>query len=98
MRSAETILGIIRDRGTRALPLEDVYRQLYNPELYLRAYGKISANKGALTCGVTRETADGMTLNKIQHIIKLLRSERYHWTPVRRVYIAKKQSKQKRPL
>jgi retron-type reverse transcriptase len=94
MRSAETILGIIRDRGTRALSLEDVPTTLY-PELYLRAYGKISANKGALTCGVTRETADGMTLNKIQHIIKLLRSERYHWTPVRRVYIAKKQSKQK---
>ena len=97
MRSAETILGIIRDRGTRALSLEDVPTTLH-PELYLRAYGKISANKGALTCGVTRETADGMTLNKIQHIIKLLRSERYHWTPVRRVYIAKKQSKQKRPL
>ena len=36
MRSAETVLTIIRDRGKRGLPLEDVYRMLYNPDLYLR--------------------------------------------------------------
>ena len=41
MRNAERILAIIRDRGSRGLPLEDVYRQLYNPDLYLRAYGRI---------------------------------------------------------
>jgi hypothetical protein len=33
MRNAETVLAIIRDRGRRGLPLEDVYRQLYNPDL-----------------------------------------------------------------
>ncbi len=38
MRRAETVLGAIHDRGTRGLPLEDIYRQLYNPDLYLRAY------------------------------------------------------------
>ena len=37
MRSAETVLGIIRDRGRRGLPLEDVYRQLFNPGLFLLA-------------------------------------------------------------
>jgi hypothetical protein len=37
MRSAEQILGIIRERGKRGLPLEDIYRQLYNPTLYLMA-------------------------------------------------------------
>ena len=44
MRNAETILAIIRERGRRGLPLERVYRQLFNPELYLRAYGSISRN------------------------------------------------------
>ena len=58
MRNAETILGIIRDRGTRGLPLENVYRLLYNPALYLRAYNRIYRNKGAMTPGVTDETAD----------------------------------------
>jgi hypothetical protein len=31
MRNAETVLGVIRERGSRTLPLEDIYRQLYNP-------------------------------------------------------------------
>ena len=53
MRSAETVLGIIRDRGRRGLPLEDQYRQLFNRDLYLLAYGKIARNAGALTPGAT---------------------------------------------
>src|SRR6266542_890415 len=35
MRNAETVLGIVHNRGRRKLPLEDVYRQLFNPTLYL---------------------------------------------------------------
>jgi len=41
MRDAETTLAIIRERGRRGLNLEDLYRQLFNPDLYLRAYGRI---------------------------------------------------------
>ena len=53
MRTAETVLGIIQDRGKRGLVLEDVYRQLFNPELYLRAYGRIYRNDGAMTRGAS---------------------------------------------
>ena len=98
MRDADTILTIIRERGGRGLPLEDVYRQLYNPALYLRGYGRIYRNDGAMTRGVTAETVDGMSLEKIRAIIELLRSERYRWSPVRRTYIEKKGSTKKRPL
>jgi retron-type reverse transcriptase len=98
MRTAETILGIIRDRGNRGLLLDDVYRQLFNPELYLYAYGRIYRNRGAMTSGSTSETVDGMSQKKIQDIITALRYERYHWSPVRRTYIAKKNSTKKRPL
>ena len=42
MRDAETTLAIIRERGRRGLNLEDLYRQLFNPDLYLRAYGRIA--------------------------------------------------------
>jgi retron-type reverse transcriptase len=90
MRSADTILGIIRDRGRRRLPLEDIYRQLFNRNLYLRAYGCLSRNKGAMTPGSTAETVDAMSLEKIDAIIDALRHERYRWTPVRRTYIPKK--------
>jgi hypothetical protein len=60
MRSAEKILGIIRERGQRGLPLEDIYRQLYNPTLYLMAYARLYSNEGAMTRGTTSETVDGM--------------------------------------
>ena len=97
MRNAETILTIIRQYGERGLPLRGIYRLLYQRHLYLLAYGKISRNKGAMTEGATVETVDGMSLEKIENIIQLLRNERYQWTPVRRIYILKKNGKQ-RPL
>src|SRR5438270_7470113 len=97
MRKAETILGLIRERGKKGLPLERVYKLLFNKDLYLTAYGKIYRNKGAMTHGVTEETPDGMSLEKIDAIIEALRYERYHWLPARRTYIPKKNGK-KRPL
>jgi hypothetical protein len=65
MRNAETTLAIIEDRGKRGLPLEDVYRLLYNSDLYLRAYGRLYRNEGAMTEGTTTETVDGMSQRKI---------------------------------
>ncbi len=98
MRKAETVLGIIHERGKRGLPLEDVYRQLFNPDLFLLAYGRIYRNSGSLTPGVTDETVDGMSKEKIDTIIHDLRYERYRWMPARRVHIKKKNSSKKRPL
>ena len=69
MRSAETALTITRERGKRGLPLEDVYRMLYNPDLYLRAYARLYKNKGAMTRGVTDETVDAMSLAKMKQLI-----------------------------
>src|SRR5437899_641668 len=98
MQSAATLLGVIRDRGSKGLPLERVYRHLFNRELYLQAFARISGNEGSLTPGVTAETADGMSLAKIDAIIEAVRFERYRWTPARRIYIEKKHSTNKRPL
>ena len=97
MRTAQTILELIRARGEQQLPLERVYRLLYCPELYLTAYGKIARNKGAMTPGVTKETADAMSWEKILRIIDDLRQERYRWHPARRTYIPKRDGKL-RPL
>lgn len=97
MQSAETVLGILRERGRRGLPCNELYRQMFNPELYLVAYGRIYSNKGAMTPGTTAETADGMSLGKIQKITELMRHERYRFSPVKRVMIPKKNGKL-RPL
>jgi group II intron reverse transcriptase/maturase len=97
MREADTIIGLISERGKKGLPLERVYKLLFNRNLYLEAYGKIYRNAGAMTQGVTDETPDGMSLEKMDAIIEALRYERYAWRPARRVYIPKKNGK-KRPL
>jgi group II intron reverse transcriptase/maturase len=97
MQNAETVLDVLRERGRRDLPLEGIYRQLFNPQLYLLAYGRIYSNKGAMTPGPDAETADGMTMGKIEAIIDAVRHERYRFRPVRRHYIPKKDGKQ-RPL
>jgi group II intron reverse transcriptase/maturase len=97
MRNADIVLDIHQKRGAKGLPLERVYRHLFDPELFLRAYGKIYCNAGAMTKGTTAETVDGMDLQRIQNIIGFLRMERYDWTPVRRTEIPKANGK-KRPL
>jgi group II intron reverse transcriptase/maturase len=97
MRNAETIRGIIRQRGQHRLPVQDAYRLLCQRDLSLRAYGKLSRHDGARTPGATAETVDGMSLEKIATSIDRLRQERYRWTPVRRTYIPKKHGK-RRPL
>jgi group II intron reverse transcriptase/maturase len=97
MQNANIVLQVIRSRGRRQLSLSRVYRQLFNRELFLKAYGNLAPHKGALTPGTTAETINGMSMAKIDHIIEELRMERYRWTPVRRVYIPKANGKQ-RPL
>jgi group II intron reverse transcriptase/maturase len=98
MRSADTGLGIIRERGKRGLPLRDLSRQLYNPALYRRAYARLYTNNGAMPPGSTPDTVEAMSLAKIATLLDDLRHERYRWTPVRRTSVPKKDRKTLRPL
>jgi group II intron reverse transcriptase/maturase len=97
MQNAETVLDVLRERGRKGLPCEELYRQMFNKELYLKAYGRIYANHGAMTPGATSETADGMSEEKIDAIIEAMRHERYRFSPAQRKYIPKKNGKL-RPL
>jgi group II intron reverse transcriptase/maturase len=97
MQDAETVLGVLRERGKRGLPCDELYRQMFNPHLYLLAYGRLYSNHGAMTPGVDGETVDGMSQAKIERIIDALRHERYRFQPVKRTYIPKKNGK-RRPL
>ena len=97
MQTAEVVLGVLRDRGRKGLPCEQLYRQMFNRELYLLAYGKIYSNQGAMTPVTSDETADGMSEEKIEQITGLMRREKYRFAPARRVYIPKKNG-QLRPL
>ena len=97
MQTAEVVLNVLRERGRKGLPCEQLYRQLFNKDLYYLAYGNIYSNKGSMTPGASEETADGMSEEKIEQIIGLMRREKYRFSPARRVYIPKKNGKL-RPL
>src|SRR5712672_3888032 len=90
MQKAEVVLSVLRERGRRGLPLTQLYRQMFNKDLYLLAYGNIYSNEGAMTPGTGGETADGMSEEKIEEIAELMRQERYRFSPARRTYIPKK--------
>ena len=99
MPEALKYIEIVKSRGQRKLQLERVYRNMRQKEFFLAAYGKIAANKGATTPGIDPEdTVDGMNLDRIDRIIKQLEAGTYHWKPVRRTYMAKKNSSKKRPI
>jgi group II intron reverse transcriptase/maturase len=97
MQEAEVVLGVLRERGRKGLPLTQLYRQMFNRNLYLAAYGRIYSNQGAMTPGPSQDTADGMSEALIDQVIGQMRHERYRFDPARRVYIPKKNGKL-RPL
>lgn len=46
MQNVEAVLGILRERGKRGLPCNKLDRQLFSPQFYLLAYGRIYSNEG----------------------------------------------------
>src|SRR5260370_9845135 len=97
MQTAEVVLSVLGERGRKGQPCTQLYRQLFNKDLYLLAYGNIYSNSGAMTPGASAETADGMSEEKIEQITGLMRREKYRFSPARRVYIPKKNGRL-RPL
>jgi group II intron reverse transcriptase/maturase len=97
MQEAAVVLDVLRERGRKGLPFTQLYRQMFNKDLYLLAYGNIYSNQGAMTPGAGGETADGMSEDTIDQITGLMRHERYRFAPARRIYIPKKNGKL-RPL
>src|SRR5919199_4033066 len=51
MQNADTVLGVLRERGRRGLPLHRLYRQPFNPQPYLPGYPRVFAPRGASTPG-----------------------------------------------
>ena len=42
MQEAETVLAVLRERGRKGLPCNELYRQMFNKELYLLAFFRIN--------------------------------------------------------
>jgi group II intron reverse transcriptase/maturase len=98
MAENHKFIDIVHKLGQNRYPLKGVYRRIQDKELFLAAYGKLYANQGATTTGTDPDnTVDGMSLDRIETIIKQLHEGNYQWQPVRRVYIPKANGK-RRPL
>ena len=99
MRNPIAVLKSLTEKSKEVnYKFQRLYRNLYNPEFYWLAYKNIYANKGSMTAGVDGSTMDNMSDSRIEKIICSLKSDSYKPNPARREYIAKKNSKKKRPL
>ncbi len=67
----------------------DLYRLLYKPDLYLLAYERIKSKPGNLTPGSDGTTLDGFSLEMIDELIQEMRTEHFHFKPVRTTFIPK---------
>jgi len=75
----------------------DLYRLLYQTDLYTVAYERIKSSPGNMTAGTDRVTLDGFSMKVIEDIIGSIRDESFQFKPSRREYIPKANGKM-RPL
>lgn len=75
----------------------DLYRLLYQADLYVVAYEKIKSAPGNMTPGTNGVTLDGFSTDVIDGIVATLRDESFQFKPSRREYIPKANGKM-RPL
>ena len=99
MQKPDEVLKVLAKQSSRQdYQFKRLYRLLYNPEFYLLAFQNIYANQGSLTAGSDTITLDGISVARIDAIIAKVKDHTYKPQPVRRTYIAKKNSGKKRPL
>lgn len=87
-------LGELAKQGKR---INGLFRLLENPKLWVQAYANIHNNKGAVTKGADGTSLDGMSIERINQLIKTVKYGQHRFTPVRRVQIPKVNGKT-RPL
>jgi RNA-directed DNA polymerase len=76
----------------------NLIKLISDPEILISAYHKLKSNKGALTLGASLQTADEMTMKKVEKLSKDLREGTFTWTPIRRIEVPKPGKKTMRPL
>ena len=98
MRSPIKLLSSLQTHSSdKSYTYDRLYRNLYNPSLFMLACQNIYASPGNMTKGSDGNTIDAMSLNRIEGIIARLKDESYQPKPSSRTYIPKKNGK-KRPL
>jgi retron-type reverse transcriptase len=76
---------------------DDLYKIVCDVDVLAWAYECIKSKAGNMTKGVTGETLDGMSLDKLERISKALKEQTFQFSPARRKEIPKSNGKT-RPL
>lgn len=98
MQNSETVLiNLSKQASKRDYVFDRLYRNLYNPDFYVKAYANIYKNDGSATAGVDGQTASNFSEKLINDTIEEMKNESYKPQPALRVYIPKKNGN-KRPL
>ena len=98
MRDPQQVLNALCEHSKDSdYRYERLYRILFNEEMFFIAYQRKYTNQGNMTPGTDGRTIDRMSIDRVQKIVASLKDESYKPHPARRVYIPKKNGKN-RPL
>lgn len=98
-KTAQTLKKLYRlNRQNIKKTNNNLIKLVASPDLILSSYEKIKKNKGASTPGTTKETPDGMEMDRILRISNKLITGTYKWRSIRRKMIPKPGKKTERPL
>lgn len=104
MADGNTSRGLLRLKELQKLNSQNptfvncrLYKLFYDKDLFIIAYEKLKSNKGALTAAMSEHTMESMSVERIDELINLLRSEKWQPRLARRISIPKSNGK-KRPL
>lgn len=97
-RTNSALVGVSKATLQKGVRIKHLFRIMtHYSDLWMVAYAKIASNMGAMTKGVDESTLDGMSKERVEKLMISLKDGTYTPKPVRRVYIPKKNGKQ-RPL
>ena len=92
------LLDTLNKLGQQGKPVQRLYARMLDEQLFVAAYVKLYANKGAMTPGSDpNDSIDGMSLQRIRRTIETLKNGQWRWKPSRRQHIPKGNGKS-RPL
>jgi retron-type reverse transcriptase len=74
-----------------------LYKNIANRDLLLKAYTNLKSRPGSMTPGTDEQTLDGINVKYINNLEESLKTEKFQFTSVKRVYIPKSNGKM-RPL
>ena len=97
MRNPTHVLKSLEDKAcVQGYMYERLYRNLYNPDLYLLAYKNIATSPGSMTTGADGLSIDQMSMARMSKIIETIKDQSYQANPAGRMYIAKKNNPAKK--